>query len=72
MFKILAHSDLPHQLVLVTVHASQLTNVSKNILKTISQLESIDVVETILDMGVDDQLRQTQDFTTKMESISET
>jgi hypothetical protein len=46
--------------------------VSKNILKTISQLESIDVVETILDMGVDDQLRQTQDFTTKMESISET
>jgi hypothetical protein len=72
MFKIFAHSDLSHQLVLVTVHASQLTNVSKNVLKTVSQLESVDVVETILDMGVDNQFCQTQDFATKMESISET
>ena len=72
MFKIFAHSNLSHQLVLVTVHASQLTNVSKNVLKTVSQLESVDVVETILDMGVDNQLCQTQDFATKMESISET
>ena len=72
VLEILAHTDLPHQLVLVTVHAGQLTDVGENVLKAISQLEGIDVVETVLDVGVDDQLRQTQNFTAEMESISET
>ena len=39
MFQILAHSDLPHELVLVPVHARQLSHVSKDVLKTVSQLE---------------------------------
>jgi len=43
VLQILAHSDLPHQLVLVSVHTSQLTNVSESELKTIGKLESIDV-----------------------------
>jgi len=36
MFQVLAHPDLSHELVLVAVHARQLTDVSKHILETIS------------------------------------
>jgi hypothetical protein len=32
MFQVFAHSDLSHQLVFITIHASQLTNVSKHVL----------------------------------------
>lgn len=39
MLEIFAHSDLSHQLVLVAVHARQLTNVGKDILQPISQLQ---------------------------------
>lgn len=35
MFQILAHPDLPHQFVLVAIHASQLTNMGKDILQSI-------------------------------------
>ena len=38
MFDVFAHSDLSHKLVLVSVHSSQLTNMSKGVLKTISKL----------------------------------
>ena len=38
MFDVFTHSDLSHELVLVSVHSSQLTNMSKGVLKTISQL----------------------------------
>lgn len=38
MLEIFAHSDLSHQLVLVAVHSSQLTNVGKDVLQSISQL----------------------------------
>lgn len=39
MFQILAHPDLPHQFVLVAIHASQLTNMGKDILQSICQLQ---------------------------------
>lgn len=39
MLEIFAHSDLSHQLVLVAVHARQLTNVGKDVLQPISQLQ---------------------------------
>ena len=35
MLKILAHSDLPHQFILVSVHPSQLSNMGEHILKSI-------------------------------------
>lgn len=44
MLKILAHSNLPHELVLVPVHSSQLTHVTKNVLQTIRQLECVHIV----------------------------
>lgn len=44
MLQILAHSDLPHKFVLVSIHSGKLANVSKDILEAICQLESINVV----------------------------
>jgi hypothetical protein len=67
MFEIFAHSDLPHQLVLVTVHAGQLAHMGKDVLKTIRQLKGVHVIETVLHMGIHDQLRQAQNFTTQVE-----
>lgn len=39
MLEIFAHSDLSHQLVLVAVHSCQLTNVGKDVLQSVSQLQ---------------------------------
>jgi EAL domain-containing protein (putative c-di-GMP-specific phosphodiesterase class I) len=67
VFEIFAHSDLSHQLVLVTVHAGQLAHMGKDVLKTIRQLKGVHVVKTILHVGVHDQLCQAQNFTTQVE-----
>lgn len=40
MFQVLAHPDLPHQLVLVAIHTSQLANMGKDILQSICQLQN--------------------------------
>lgn len=58
----LAHADLAHKLVLVAVHPSQLANVSKGVLQAICQLESINVAQPKLDVGIHNQLRQPQDL----------
>lgn len=39
MLQVFAHPDLSHQLVLVAVHARQLTHVSKDVLQPIRQLQ---------------------------------
>lgn len=39
VFQVLAHADLPHQLILVAVHACQLSHVGKNILQPVCQLQ---------------------------------
>lgn len=39
MFQVFAHADLSHQLVLVAVHARQLSHVSKDILQPVGQLQ---------------------------------
>lgn len=71
MLEILAHSDLTHELVLVPVHSSQSTDMREDVLQGVRELESVDISETELDVRVDDQLSETEDFTTKMESIAE-
>ena len=38
MLEVFAHANLPHQLVLVTVHSRQLADVRKYVLKTVRQL----------------------------------
>ena len=72
MLQILAHADLFHQLVLVTVHSGELADVSEDVLKPVGQLESVDVVQSILYVRVDDEFRQTQDLTAQMERVTET
>lgn len=38
MFQVFAHSNLPHQFVLVPVHPRELTHVGKDVLQAICQL----------------------------------
>jgi hypothetical protein len=57
-------------LVLVPIHSCQSADVSEDILQCISELESIDIAETELDMSIDDELSEAKNFTTQMESIS--
>jgi hypothetical protein len=46
--------------------------VSKDVLECVCELEGVDVAEAVLDVGVDNELRETKDFTTQMEGVSET
>jgi hypothetical protein len=69
MLQVLCHSNLPHELVLVTVHACKGPNMRKNILKSIRELERVDVAKTVLDMRINDELRQAKNFSTQVESI---
>jgi hypothetical protein len=46
--------------------------VRKNILDGIRELEGINIAKTILDMGINDKLRQAKNFSTQVESIPET
>ena len=39
MLEVLAHPDLLHELVLVSVHAGQLTHMGHGVLETVSKLE---------------------------------
>ena len=50
----------------------QRTDVGEDVLKGIGKLESVNITQTILDMCIDHKLGETQDFTTKMESVSKT
>lgn len=56
MLQIFAHPNLSHQLVFVPVHTGQLSHVSKNILKTVRQLESVHVIQSVLHVRVNNQL----------------
>jgi len=64
MLKVFCEPDLPHELVLVTIHAGELSDVGKHILEPISQLVSINVSKAVLHMRVDNQLGQTKDLAT--------
>lgn len=44
MLQILAHANLSHQFVFVTIHAGQLTHMGEDVLQTVGQLKSVHVV----------------------------
>lgn len=67
MLEILAHANLPHQFVLVSVHSSQLADVRENVLESVGKLERVHVVQAILDVGVDDQFGKAEDLAAQME-----
>ena len=70
MLQILAHSNLSHQFILVSVHSSQLTHVSKYVLQPISKLVCIYIVESVLYMTVNDQLGESENFSAQVEGIT--
>ena len=72
MLEVLAHANLPHQLVLVAIHPCQLADVGKGVLQTISQLECIYVTKAILDVGVNYQFGESKNFTTQVEGVAKT
>ena len=72
MFQVLAETDLTHELVLVAVHARELSDMGKNVLKAVGELKGVDVTESVLDVGVDNQFREAEDFATQVEGVSKT
>ena len=70
MLQVLRHSDLPHEFVLVSVHARESANVRKNILKRVRELEGINIAKAVLDMCINDKRRQAKNFSTQVKSIS--
>jgi hypothetical protein len=70
MLQVLRHSNLPHEFVLVSVHARESANVRKDVLKGVRKLER---VKTVLDMCINDKLRQVKNFSTQVvKGISKT
>ena len=45
---------------------------SEDTLNGIGELEGIDIAETVLNVGVNDKLGRTKDFSTQVEGVSET
>jgi hypothetical protein len=72
MLQVLAGTNLVHELVLVSVHTGQLTNMVEGVQNTIRKLEGINIAQTILNLSVNNKLGQTQNLTHQMESVSET
>ena len=72
MLQVLRHSDLPHEFVLVSVHARESANVCKNVLKGVRELKGVNIAKTMLDMCINDKLRQAKNFSTQVRSISKT
>jgi len=71
MFQIFCHPNLLHELVLVSVHSRELTDVGEEVLQSVRKLESVDVTKSELDVGVDNELGQSQDLSTQVEGVSE-
>ena len=59
-------------LVLVTVHPRQCTNMREDILQRICELERIDISKTKLHMSIDDELGKPKNLATQVKCISET
>ena len=72
MLQVFAHPDLPHQFVFVSVHTGQLAYMSEHVLQPVGQLEGVDVVEAVLNVGIDYEFSQPKNFTTKMERCEQT
>ncbi len=72
MLDILAHSNLPHDSVLVTINTSQLTQMSIHVLEAIIKLEGINVTQTILHITINHKFNNSENLSTQVEGITET
>lgn len=71
VLQVLAHADLAHELVLVSVHAGELADVREDILQSVGELEGVGVAQAVLHVGVDDELREAQDLAAQVERVAE-
>lgn len=71
MLEVLTRANLVHELVLVSVHSRELADVVEGIEDTVGELESVDVAEAVLYLGVDDEFSEAENLAHKMEGISE-
>jgi len=69
MLQVLAHSHLPHQLVLVPVHARELTHVRECVLQPVSQLKRVDVPQSVLYVCVNNQLGEPENLPAQVERV---
>src|SRR5699024_535451 len=71
MLQVFAGSDLMHELVLVSVHAGELTDMVECVENAVGQLEGINVAQAVLDLRIDDKLSQSQNLSHQVERVSE-
>mmetsp|Transcript_39887 Transcript_39887/g.113149 ORF Transcript_39887/g.113149 Transcript_39887/m.113149 type:complete len:527 (-) Transcript_39887:833-2413(-) len=71
VLQVLAHANLPHEAVLVAVHAGELAHMAECVLQTVRELEGIHVTQAELDVAVNHQLGQAQDLAAQVEGVSE-
>ena len=71
VLQILAHADLAHQPVLVSVHAGELPDVRKDVLQAVRELECVHVPEAVLHVAVHHQLREAQNLAAQVERVAE-
>src|SRR6266536_6387023 len=60
-----------HELVLVSVHTRELTNMVECVENSIRELECINIAKSVLDLSINDQLCQSENLTHEMERVSE-
>eukprot|EP01137_Pigoraptor_chileana_P034039 Opistho-2@25961 len=72
VLEILAHANLPHELVLVAVHARELAHVTENVLESVRQLEGVDVAQPILHVRVHNELGHPKNLSAEVKGVAET
>ena len=85
VLQVLAHADLPHQPVLVAVHAGELADVREDVLQAVGELERVHVaaarrravrryctlLSTTSFVRVDDELGEAEDLAAQVERVAE-
>ena len=61
-----------HELVLVSVHTSKLSDVVEGIQDAICQLKGVNVAKAVLNLSIDNQFCQAQDFSHQVEGVAKT
>lgn len=70
MLQVFAHPNLPHKFIFVSVHACDITNMCKDVLKSICQLESIHRTPTVLHMTIHNEFCQPHNFSAEMKRVT--
>eukprot|EP00965_Chrysotila_dentata_P150735 4980259-Pleurochrysis_carterae.AAC.1 len=71
VLQVLAHADLAHQPVLVSVHAGELADVREDVLQPVGELVGVDVAEAVLHVRVDDELGEAEDLAAQVKGVAE-